>query len=663
MGYRITAFTLVFLVWAIPVQAQETLITFIHTNDLHSHIMPFAPELDFVRDRTNADATLGGWSRIATLIKEERAARAHPVFVLDAGDFTMGSLFHMLTREEAFELELMKEMGYDIITLGNHEFDLFPKGLARLINTAHGKGKLPKIVFAGAVFSEENEKDDLLEDVFRRGLVKPYTIREAEGLRIGFFGIMGRIAAGDAPFASPVRFRDPVDTAREMVQLLREKEKAHVVVCLSHSGLYIGKTSEDEDLARKVPGIDIIVSGHSHTSLDQPLVVNNTLIVQAGEYGKAVGVMDLLWDGENLQKKDYRLVRIDDSIRPDPVIQSKIDSFIHLIDERVLSEHGFSYWQTIGRTDFDLTILEDESTLGNLIADSIRWYVNEHDYDPSDPVSEVRVAIEANGVIRDSLMAGKSGKLTVADVFRTIPLGIGMDGTMGYPIVTCYVYASEIKKTLEIIASVYPLKGSAYFLQVSGVKFTYNPYRVLFDRVTNIWVGSEEEGYELLDYSSSNRTLFRVAANIYDTTFLKVIGSFTYNLLNIVPKNRDGEPIEDLAAYRVDADKSKDGIQELKEWVGVIEYIRSFEDRTGDGFPDIPEKYREPLGRIVKEADLNPVSLLSRGAAVTWAVFGILVTVFAGLGFVGFLVVLRIRRKKRNPSQPGRFRRNGLNQV
>ena len=180
---------------------------------------------------------------------------------------------------------------------------------------------------------------------------------------------------------------------------------------------------------------------------------------------------------------------------------------------------------------------------------------------------------------------------------------------------------------------------------MSGIKFTYNPYRVLFDRVTNVWIGSEEEGYEPLDYSSSNRTLYRVAANIYDTTFLKVIGGFTYNLLNIAPKNRDGEPIDDLAADRVDADKTREGVQELKEWVGVVEYIRSFEDRTGDGLPDVPEKYRKPLGRIVKEPSLNPVNLLSRGAAVTWVIFGILVLIFAGLGLVTSVVVRRIRRR------------------
>jgi 5'-nucleotidase len=91
--------------------------------------------------------------------------------------------------------------------------------------------------------------------------------------------------------------------------------------------------------------------------------------------------------------------------------------------------------------------------------------------------------------------------LAVTDVFAAIPLGIGMDDTMGYPLITCYFYASEIKKALEVLTSVYPRKGASYFLQVSGVKFSYNPRRVIFDRVTDIRLGSEEEGYVPLDPS------------------------------------------------------------------------------------------------------------------------------------------------------------------
>ena len=146
---------------------------------------------------------------------------------------------------------------------------------------------MPEVVFSSAIFSKENSEDDTLEEVFGRGLVKPYLVKEIQGIRIGFYGIMGKNAAEVAPFARPVKFRDPIDTSREMVWILREKEKVDIVICLSHSGIRKKKSpSEDDRLAREVPGIDIIVSGHTHTTMKDPLIVNKTIIVQAGAYGK-----------------------------------------------------------------------------------------------------------------------------------------------------------------------------------------------------------------------------------------------------------------------------------------------------------------------------------------------------------------------------------------
>jgi 5'-nucleotidase len=307
---------------------------------------------------------------------------------------------------------------------------------------------------------------------------------------------------------------------------------------------------------------------------------------------------------------------------------------------------NLSFKKVIGQTAFDLTIAEDESNLGNLIADSIRWYVNKHDYDPGDPLTRIAVAIESNGVIRDNLLRGKTGSLAVCDVFATIPLGIGMDDTMSYPLITCYVYASEIKKALEVLTSIYPRKGSSYYLQVSGLKFTYNPRRVIFDRVTNIWLGSEEEGYLPLDYSESNKNLYRMAANIYNAAFIKLVGKFTYQMLNIIPKDRKGAPVADLAALRVDADKNQAGIQELKEWIGVIEYIKSFPDSNGDGLPDIPDKYQGKLGRIVRKDSFNPISLLSRGTMLTWAAFSAVVLFILLLAAVAVFIAKKVGRKR-----------------
>ncbi|MBW1984540.1 MAG: hypothetical protein JRI53_07450, partial [Deltaproteobacteria bacterium] len=116
------------------------------------------------------------------------------------------------------------------------------------------------------------------------------------------------------------------------------------------------------------------------------------------------------------------------------------------------------------------------------------------------------------------------------------------------------------------------------------------------------------------------------AADIYNATFLKIIGSFAWDILEIVPKDRDGNPIHDLRNARVDADRTKPGIQELKEWAGVLKYIQHFPDTNNNGIPDIPEKYRGKLGRQVAEASWNPYKLLKRGTYVTWTLFFILLT-------------------------------------
>ncbi len=636
---------------------EEKLLTIIHTNDLHSHLLGFSPNIDYTPLRTGDDQTVGGWARIAAVIKSEKAKRTNPTLVLDAGDFLMGSLFHMVAREEALELGLMKEMGYDVVTLGNHEFDLMPHGLARILNSAHQKGGMPEIVFSNPIFHPESTEDDTLEESFKKRIVKPYIIKEIQGIRIGIFGILGKDAAEVSPFARPMKFRDPIETSREMVKTLREKEKADLVICLSHGGLRENKSlSEDDRLAKEVPGIDLIVGGHSHTKLKNPLMVNQTVIVQAGGHGEYVGVLDLAYENGKMKLKEYKLVQIDDTIKGDEKIQQRIESYIGLINERVLKKENLNFHKVLAKTDFDMRFVDDESNLGNLIADSIRWEINRIDYDRNDPVTKVVVAIESNGVIRDDLLRGKTGKVAVCDLFRTVPLGFSRgDDTMGYPLITCYFYAHEIKKTMEVVTSIYPRKGSNFFLQVSGMRFRYNPNRVIFDRVTDIWIGSEEEGYKPLDYSESNKNLYRIATNIYNATFLNYVGRFTYGILDIVPKDRNGNPIvtktpkanpfDVLLSLRVDVDKNKPGIQELKEWVVLMDYVRDFSDKDRDGFPDIPEKYRGKLGRIVKEASWNPVSLLSRGTYVTWIAFGVIMSLILILGFGVFLFSRKMRKK------------------
>ncbi len=626
-------------------QENKTL-TIIHTNDMHSQLLGLYPNKDYTPMTTGDDGTVGGYARLAAEIKKQKDARSNPVLVLDAGDFMMGSLFHMIAREEATELVLMKEMGYDLTTLGNHEFDLKPNGLSMILESAERRGKIPGIVASNVVFSDESADDDTLKADFDRGLVKSYVVQDVDGMKIGFFGLIGKDAVEVAPFSDPVTFSDQIETARKMVKLLRETEKVDLVICISHSGLRANKEkSEDEILAKDVPGIDIIISGHTHTNLPEPIIIGKTIIVQAWEYGKVLGVLDVSVgaDGATLEKYDY--VPIDDTILGDAAINDEINGYEAIINEKVLAPYGLSFFQTLANTNFDMILKEEEVGLGNMIADSLAYAVNKVEYDPKDPLSRVSVSIQSNGNIRNNVLIGKTGDVVVTDLFNIVPLGIGVDDTMAYPLISFYLYGSEIKKAMEVPTSIYPLKGSDYFLYWSGLKVTYNPHRMIFDRVTEILIEDENGNYVPLDLSEDNKTLYKITSNYYNSMFIKVVGGFTNNILTMVPKDRDGNPIDDLKEYRVDADPNAAGVQEMKDWTALTDYVASFEDTDADGVPNIPERYRAAEGRFIKAPSWNPIKLLAHGNYLTWIGFGALIFALVIVALIIYVLV-RIFRKK-----------------
>lgn len=614
-------------------------ISIIHTNDLHSHFLGFSPNKDYTPHILSDDDTLGGYARIAAMIKKIKSQSKGPVLVLDGGDFLMGSFFHMLSREKAFELELMGKMGYDALTLGNHEFDLKPAGLAQVVNTAQGHERLPAILLSNMIFSKESTKDDSLEQAFSDGLIKPYTVLEKDGIKFGIFGLMGLDAAEKAPFSSPVSFEDPVAAAQRMVGIL--KDKADIIICLSHSGLNPDKEkSEDEILAQKVDGIDVIISGHTHTRLPAPIRVNSTLVVQTWEYGKELGHIRLTLEDGKVVIANYEALPVNDAIAGDPEISALIQGYEKKIDEEFLNGHGLSVRKIVAQTNFDLNIKEEESPLGNFLADAIRFGIKKYSQG-FDPFADV--AIISNGVIRDNILKGKTGGIQACDLFRAVPLGIGLDNSLGYPLISFYITPMELKKGCEILTSIYPAKGSDYFLQLAGARVAYNPNRIMFDRVTDIWTGDEENGYKKLDFSRTNKKLIRVTADIYNATFLKIIGGYTYDILEILPKDKDGRPIENLSSAVIDSDRTKEGIQELKEWKMPFEYAAGFEDNNNDGIPNFPAKYNKKLGRIRAEPSWNPYHLVRNGTWLTWTVVGVLTFCLCMVAALGFFI-----RKKLN---------------
>lgn len=264
----------------------ETTILFTH--DTHDHFLPMPDE---------EGGEYGGYTRLATLIQQERAA--HPdALVLDGGDFSMGSLFQTIYATEAPELRALGAMGYDATMLGNHEFDYRARGLAEMLNAAVDSGDpVPPIVQAN--YKPPAEDVDTWAAWNRYG-IGDYLILERGGVSYGIFGLMGEEADSNAPM-SGMEFEPIADAAERTVAAL-EEAGADFIICLSHSGTDGRGKGEDYELAKRVDGIDVILSGHTHTTLDEPLRVGDTLIVSCGEYTANLGVLTVEWKpkrGEN----------------------------------------------------------------------------------------------------------------------------------------------------------------------------------------------------------------------------------------------------------------------------------------------------------------------------------------------------------------------------
>jgi len=612
-------------------------LSIVHFNDLHSRFQGFAPTLDYSPFSTNDDLTKGGWARIATHVKRLKSERQHPVIGLNAGDFSMGSLFHMGIRETGFELHLMKQIGIDITTLGNHEFDLGPDGLARILHSAYSGGPIPDIVYSNIVFDPVSSEDDSLQQVFEQRQIPPYLVKNINGIKVGFFGMMGKDAEEVSPFAKPLKFKETVQVSKDMVQILRQQHQVELVVFISHGGIWQDKSlSEDEIIAREVDGIDVIISGHTSQKLDKPLNVNDTLIVHAGAYGAYVGILDLSYEEGKLALENYHLQAIDDSIPGDVQIQQQIDNYAQqVIEKTVLAPESLGFNQIIAETNFPLNVSHTESNIGSLVADSIRWFLSQ--LSPQEPVA---FAIESNGLVRDHILVGETGGISVADAFSVMPLGVGKDNTMGYPLVSFYISAAEIKDALEVTTSVVPLKGNEFFLHVSGLKYQYNPNRMLFDRVTGIQQQMPDGSYQPLDFSDDNTRLYRVAANLYNATMMTLVENFTKGILTIIPKNRQGEPLDNLSQALVDF-SPEPGMQETKQWLALIRYLQNLPDTDKDRIANIPDSYQQLSPRTVAQPSWSPMALLSNAAPITWITALVLLSLILALCYLP----LRIIRK------------------
>lgn len=246
-----------------------------HTNDIHSNIEPLV---------SGRNKGFGGVQRRANYIDSIR--KMHPnVLLLDAGDYNQGTPYYTLFKGEV-EVKLNNAMGYDVISLGNHEFDNGVQALAERLKNAE---------YTTVCANYDLSSTPLV------GMVKPYTIINKGGRKIGIFGLLLDLDGYvNRKNRENMVYRDPVETANKIARILKQKERCDLVIALTHIGFDADKEGQlsDQTLAKYSKNIDIIIGGHSHTFLEKPVVIRNrqgkgVIVNQAGTAGVFVGRLDI----------------------------------------------------------------------------------------------------------------------------------------------------------------------------------------------------------------------------------------------------------------------------------------------------------------------------------------------------------------------------------
>lgn len=611
-------------------ESHETTVLFTH--DLHSHFLP----------QTAADGgESGGYARLATVLRQERAQ--HPdALTLDGGDFSIGSLIQTLYTSKAPELRTMGALGYDATTAGNHEFDHEGLGFARMLTAARTSGDtVPALLMANYKPSDANPDQLDIQRAMSAYGVKDYMLLERGGVTYGIFGLMGTDSDDCAP-TSGFTLEDPIEAAKRCVKAL-EEQGAQFIICLSHGGANVKESmSEDQQLAKKVDGIDLIISGHTHTTLTEPIVEGDTYIVSAGPYCENLGSITLEWteDGEKTLK-DYRLTPIDETVAEDQTIATLVEGWKNQVSSSYLASYGLSYDQVFTTSDYDLPKPQNkdrvDNALGNLVADAYHWASTTLVEDAPDVET---VAVVADGVLRASLY---KGNITTSQAFDVLSMGVGEDGKSGYPLVSCYLTGKELKAVMEVDASVSPIMTGTQ-LYMSGAQYSFNTHRLIFNRVTGAQL--EEPAYAVNFGSQSlskleNDKLYRVVSGMYSAQMLGTVKDKSFGILSIVPKDENGQPITDFST-RILRDKNGN---EIKEWYALAAYLQNF------GTDGVPSHYEAGSCKTISTS-WNPIELVKNPSLFS---VGLVLVFILLVVLVVFLVRTLIRRGRRR--RGGGYRR------
>jgi len=408
-------------------------ITIVHINDTHAKV--FEGKYDGM-----------GLAKVAEKVDALRAENPNTL-LLDAGDSFHGTTFATL-EEGASVVKLMNAMKYDALAAGNHDFNY---GQDRLIELAD----MADFPVLGA-----NVKKD------GQAVLESYVIKEFDGVKVGIFGLSSPETAYKThpDNVKGITFENPVDTAKAMVAEL--EGKVDVIVALAHVGIDEETVVKSTDIANEVPGIDLIIDGHSHTDLEEGMMVNDVLIVSSGEYSKNIGIVDLTVMDGKVTAKSAKLFNKKEAA--DMEGSAEVTALINEIKEEQEKITSVVVSSTKSVLDGERgQVRTGETNLGNLVADAM---INESGAD---------IAITNGGGIRASIQVGE---ITKGDVITVLPFG-------NY-IVTKEVVGSDIKAAIENGVDSYPgAKGA--FPHVAGIEYTIDANLPAGARVTSITMNGQ----------------------------------------------------------------------------------------------------------------------------------------------------------------------------
>ncbi len=409
---------LFFILCGSTLHGNESEIRILYMNDFHGFAQSYKPY--------GSDEYAGGIANLAWLAGELRKEK--PTLFLAAGDMIQGNNWANLFQGKSV-IEVMNEMKFDAMVVGNHEFDFGQKALRERI----GEAKFPVLGANVEPDAQAPVKAELLP-------MQPYLLKELNGIKTAIIGI----TAEEMPTMTHpknltgLKFLSQAETAEKYVKELRNK--VDLIIVLSHIGYH-----QDMMLAERVKNIDIIVGGHSHTKVERPALVGKTVIVQAWEHGKVLGVLDVKVTDHKMTETNDRLVGIkQEQLKKDDAVASIIDKYSKKVD--VLMN------EVIGETEVDLdgkNARIAETNFGNLTADIIKQ------------TSGAQIAIINGGSIRTSI---KKGAIKVDDIYTTLPFD-------NY-IIAFTLTGKQIRETLENALSLIK-EGGGRFPQVSGITFSY----------------------------------------------------------------------------------------------------------------------------------------------------------------------------------------------